>query len=318
MIKIVVSLLASILTGVQTYLIYTQGKGICFNQGCEIVERLTAVPPLYFNLAGFLFFQVIFWCFVFGNKGVTYLSKFAHLLLLGGLAAEGVLVFFQYSIAEAFCSYCLIVCSCIIFLNIICGFKQIFRGAVLFVSVLVACFSLQFDFAGSGGAQPLEAGSLAYVEGVGERPELVLFFSASCPHCEAVIEKMKKEGGCAVAFNPIEKIEAFSFPEAEIKSEYDPAVNLAFLDSLSIKEIPVLVARKKDETSIIQGEGKISDYLKEYCMGESQTEIADYGSGMSSPATNYSSSAAYMIPQDDGCKFDENCDPPKNGTSAAQ
>lgn len=315
MIKIVVSLLASILTGVQTYLIYTQGKGICFNQGCEIVEQLTAVPPLYFNLAGFLFFQVIFWCFVLGGKGITYLSKFAHLLLLGGLAAEGVLVFFQYSIAETFCSYCLIVCSCIIFLNIICGLKQIFRGTVLFVSVLAACFSLQFDFTGSGGGQPLEAGSLAYVEGVGERPELVLFFSATCTHCEAVIEKMKEESVCAVAFNPIENIESFSFPEAEVKKEYNPAVNLAFLDSLSIREIPVLLARGTDETRIIQGEGKISTYLEEYCRDDSQSEITDYGSGMSSSATGYAPSAAYTVPEDDGCRVDENCPPSPAGTS---
>ena len=69
MIRIIVAFLASVLTGVQTYLIYTQGKAFCFNSGCEIVESLTVVPSLYFNVAGFLFFQLIFWCLLWGRNG---------------------------------------------------------------------------------------------------------------------------------------------------------------------------------------------------------------------------------------------------------
>ena len=109
MVKIIVSLLASVLTAVQAFLEYRQENGFCFNGGCEIVESLTTVPPFYFNVAGFLFFQTLFWCFLWGRKGSEYWHKFAKLLLIGGIVAEAVLVFFQYSVVTVFCSYCLII-----------------------------------------------------------------------------------------------------------------------------------------------------------------------------------------------------------------
>lgn len=307
MIRVILAFLASVLTGVQTYLIYSQKQAFCFNSGCEIVESLTVVPPLYFNLAGFLFFQVIFWCLLWGRNGSEFWNKFAQILLTAGLVAEAVLVFFQYSIAQAFCSYCLVVCSCILLLNIFCGLRQMFRGFIFAAAVLVACFSLQFNVGGNG-AQPLEAGSIASVNGEAGRPELYLFFSATCPHCEAVIEVLKEENVCGMHFNPIESLASFTFPAAELHLKYDPSVNLGFLKSLSIKEVPVLVSVGAMGTQVIEGKTRILSYLGEQC----RPDVAiDYSNEDNSFSTiDYTQPSSYLSIEEEGCSVEEDCEPP--------
>ncbi len=56
MIRALIAFMAAILTAVQAFLIVTGGNQICLNAGCEIVDKYTKVPPLYFNIAGCLFF----------------------------------------------------------------------------------------------------------------------------------------------------------------------------------------------------------------------------------------------------------------------
>lgn len=307
MIRLLVAFLASVLTGFQTYLIFTRGKAFCLTGGCEIVESLTLVPPLYFNAAGFLFFQVVFWCLFLGRKDSLYWNKFARLLLMAGLMAEAVLIFFQYSIAQVFCSYCLLVCSCIVLLNILCGLRQIFRGVFLSLAVFAACFSLQFNPGGSGGA-PLEAGSIASVDGEPGRPTLYLFFSATCPHCEAVIEALDGENVCGIHFNPIEILDAFSFPESEYHIGYEPSVNLGFLKHLSLKEVPVLVAVSKENTQVMSGKTRILSYLGEQCRPD---VTIDYSSGnSSSSAIDYTEPSSYLPRGDEGCRVEEDCEQP--------
>ena len=59
MIRATIAFLASVLTAVQAFSIYIQGQALCFNNGCAIVDSLTTVSPLFFNIAGFLFFQIL-------------------------------------------------------------------------------------------------------------------------------------------------------------------------------------------------------------------------------------------------------------------
>ena len=315
MIRIIVAFLASVLTGVQTYLIYTQGKAFCLNSGCEIVESLTLVPSLYVNLAGFLFFQFIFWCLLWGRNGSPYWNKIARIFLLAGLVAEAVLVFFQYAIANAFCSYCLIICACIVLLNVLCGLRQIVRGGILASAVLIACFSLQFNL-GSSGGRALNAGSLGYVNGEEGRPTLYLFFSDTCPHCEAVIEALDGENVCGIHFNPIERLDSFTFPRTELYTDYEPSVNLGFLKNLSLNEIPVLVAIEKGGTRVISGENKILNYLGENCR---QDVTIDYNNvGGSSSVIDYTEPSSYMTLKEEGCSIDEDCEKPETSSTEQQ
>jgi hypothetical protein len=312
MIRAIIAFLASVLTAVQAFSFFIKGETLCFNSGCAIVDSLTTVSPLYFNLAGFLFFQTLFWCLLWGRNGSEQWHKFVRLLLLAGLCAEAVLVFFQYAIATAFCSYCLVVLGFIILLNVLSGPRQIFRGIVLCSAVTAACFALQFRAAGGSGLS-LDEGSLAMVSGEKKEAKLYLFFSSTCPHCEKVIERLREENSCSVRFNPIERIEDFSFSGGEYFAEYQPEVNLNFMKSLSLKEIPVLVAIEQQNTLVLKGRQRIIEYLDETCR---ETKAIDYsGSSSVAPVENL------ILPGvesqgDDACAVAADCDPvvPKEST----
>lgn len=310
MIRAIIAFLASVLTAAQAFFIYTGGKTICFSNGCAIVDSLTNVSPLYFNIAGFLFFQALFWSLLWGRDGSEHWHKLARLLLLAGLCAEAVLVFFQYAIVTVFCSYCMLIFACIVLLNVLSGLRQIFRGIVLFSAVMVACFSLQFGrAAGSGGS--LDEGSMAMVAGEKQEVKLYLFFSSTCAHCEKVIQALQEENNCTLHFNPIERIENFAFPGSRFSAEYQPEINISFLNSLSLKEIPVLVAMEQQNTKVLRGEQRIRHYLDETCR---ETTAVDY-SGTSSAAPTASTNIPGMtLPglenQDkDACPVDTECAP---------
>jgi hypothetical protein len=312
MIRAILALLASILTAAQAFFIYTTGQTICFNEGCAIVDSLTTVSPLYFNIAGLVFFQILFWCLLWGRDGSEHWHKVARLLLLAGLAAEAVLVFFQYAIATVFCSYCLVILAFIVLLNILCGPRQVFRGIILFSAVTVACFSLQFRTAASSGA--LDEGSLAMVSGEQKKARLYLFFSATCAYCEKVIETLREENSCTVRFNPIERIENFTFPGVEFSAEYFPEINLNFMKSLSIKEIPVLVAVEQQKILVVKGEQGIRQYLDENCR---ETAAIDY-----SGTSRVGPDEFRILPGgdlgDDACSVATDCDPEPPENTAEQ
>ena len=135
MIRAIVAFLAGVLTAVQALLIVAGREGICLNEGCEIVDKFPKLPSLYFNIAGCIFFFILSWCFLKGRKGPEYWHQFAEVLLLTGLAGQGVLLFFQYSIVTAFCSYCLIIFSTILLLNFLCGVRQLFTSVTIFIAV---------------------------------------------------------------------------------------------------------------------------------------------------------------------------------------
>jgi hypothetical protein len=314
MIRAIIAFLASLLTAIQAIFIYTKGQTICFNSGCAIVDSLTTVSPLYFNLAGLIFFQILFWCLLWGRDGSEYWHKFARLLLLAGLGAEAVLVFFQYSIATVFCSYCLVILSFIVLLNILCGPRQIFRGIVIFAAVMVACFSLQFRTAANSGAS-LDEGSMAMATGERKEVKLYLFFSSTCAYCEKIIDALREENSCTVRFNPIERIEDFAFPGVDFLADYDPEININFMKSLSIQEIPVLVAIDRQNILVLRGEQRIREYLDDNCL---EKEAVDY-SGTSSAAP-----AKYMILPgvgsrgDDACPVATDCDTEQSGEAAGK
>ncbi len=312
MIRAILALLASLLTAVQAIIIYTKGQTICFNNGCAIVDSLTTVSPLYFNLAGLVFFQILFWCLLWGRDGSEHWHKIARLLLLAGLAAEAVLVFFQYAVAAVFCSYCMVIFAFIVLLNILSGPRQIIRGMVIFAAVTATCFSLQFS-KGTSSGEPLDKGSMAMVSGQRGEAKLYLFFSSTCAHCEKILEVLREENMCTLHFNPIERIDNFAFPGLKSFSEYDPKVNVSFMKSLSISEIPVLVAIEQQDTRIFKGEQKIREYLDGACL---KTKEADYGGTTSAAPPEHSFIPGSSSQQPDACSVNADCDTGQSGEAA--
>ena len=55
-----VSLIAGGLITLQIGYILSRGEAFCLNDGCRVVEKLTAIPPLYINIAGLLYFILLF------------------------------------------------------------------------------------------------------------------------------------------------------------------------------------------------------------------------------------------------------------------
>ena len=311
MIRAIISFLASVLTAVQTFLLYTKGKGVCLNDGCEIVDSLTAVSPLLFNIAGFLYFQTLFWFLLWGRSGSEYWHKLARLLLLAGLVAEAALIFFQYRVAMVFCSYCLIVFSFILLLNLLCGLRQIFRGAVLFAAVMVACFSLKFGPA-AGSGQALPAGSVAMLTGREDGVERYLFFSSTCSHCENILASIENRNRCSFRFNPVDRVTTFRLTGAEHFAAYDPEINFNFLKTLSVTGVPALVAIGNDTTLVLKGEQRIMEYLDENCRPETKT--VDYsGTSSSISPVEMSRQSLETVEDDDACPVAEDCEKKKGG-----
>lgn len=299
----------SILTLVQALLLAYDQKGICFNDGCEVVDSLTIVDPLFINLGGFIFFQTVFWGIWFARNKPERM-RYVKTVLLAGLAAEAVLVAFQYLIAQTFCSYCLLIFGLVVILNLLAGLRHFIVGAVIFSAVLAGFASLQFSMAGSAPMKNLQAGIYASVKG-SELEKRYLFFSSSCKYCEEVIALLNKENLCAINFNPIDEIEDFNLQDAELQEGYQPAVNKAFLQSMGLDYIPVLFLESKSGFQVISGAGPIKDYFNEKCM---PAIAEDSGKAAEIPGQVTGSSQApgtELIPSvDEACAVASDCDEP--------
>lgn len=300
------ALIGCLVTGVQSVLIYLQGEGVCFNDGCAIVDSLTMVDPLYFNLAGFLFFLVAAIGTGSARRGSDLWRRFINILLLAALAAEGVLFAFQVIISEAFCSYCLIILSLIALMNLFMGLKQAFKGVIIFSAVLAASFVLDYH-GGSIKPQQLESGTMARLTSEHSDKEIFLFVSSDCEHCKKIITYLGDNGLCTVNFNPIDPIDSFPLTDVERTESYDPRVNLAFLKRMEIREIPVLLSRTESTMTLLKGEQAIQEFIDEQCRTNTAPVIGQSSAQMTS------SYQAAPPQDDDGCVISEDCDDSQTG-----
>jgi uncharacterized membrane protein len=290
-----------------------KGGAFCLNQGCKIVEDLTTVPPIYINLAGFIFFLAVFAASRYSRNHPQQNIDWLRLLLLTGLAMEGVLISYQLFVAQTLCSYCLIIFSLIILLNISYGRQQLLLGIPILLAVLIAFSSLSF---GSAQillqAQNLGSGTFAVKGQETPARQLYLFFSSDCPHCRNVLEAIEGDNNCELNFNPIDRIESLDVPDLKYLPDYNPSLNRLLLSLLEIKTIPVLLARNQEGLTLIKGEGAIVDFIKTTCFDED----IDLYSGSSSDieATDYSQETA----QEGECEIEVECpDPIEQSTSSA-
>ncbi|MEN8134782.1 MAG: hypothetical protein ABFS18_04505 [Thermodesulfobacteriota bacterium] len=291
-----------------------KGEAFCLNQGCKIVENLTLVPPIYINLAGFLFFLAVFATSRCTQERSEPIFDWLRLLLLTGLAIEGVLIGYQLFVAQTFCSYCLIIFTLIVLLNIIYGRKQLLLGGPVLLAVFIAFSSLNF---GSSQillqAQNLASGTFAVKGQLAPSSQLYLFFSSDCSHCRNVLDAIASDNNCEFNFNPIDRIESLEMPGLEYFPNYNSSLNRLLLSLLEIKTIPVLLAKSHNGFTLIKGEGEIIDFINETC---SDASTIDPYSGSSSDADDigFSTEAA----QEGECEIEVECpDPVEESTSSA-
>jgi hypothetical protein len=147
---------------------------------------------------------------------------------------------------------------------------------------------------------------MAMVSGKSDGGRLYLFFSASCSHCEKVIEEIGSDNICTVHFNPVEKIEKFAVREATLFNDYEPKVNRALLQSLSINEVPILMAKAEEEILVLKGEKRIREYLQRTCR---QSRNLDFGGTSQSMPSGYNFIPKVQKPEEGACSLDTDCDP---------
>lgn len=304
-ISIILSLIASLLTATQILLILLGGDGVCFNEGCKIVDNLTRVPPVVFNLVGFLFFQLVFWGLLLERKNPGWPLRTVKLLVLAGMASEGVLVGFQLFIAGVFCSYCLVVCAFIVLLNISFGFKQAVSGTVVIASVFLAFSSLQLNSTQSSKDLCLDQGNYGIRPADRSYPQFSLFFSSNCLHCENIIGILKTLDSCSVRFQPIDDIRMLDFPGLERTPVYSASANRSFLKSLGIEEVPVLMAKDQSGIRILKGEQQIKEYLDQIC----EVKTPSSSNVILQTSSNNGSFLPNLVPEDDACSMLKDCDP---------
>lgn len=294
----------SLLTLIQIILLESGLDGICFSSGCEIVDSQTTIPPVAFNFCGLVFFQAVFWGVWVGRKSQE-LQFYVRMLLWAGLAAEGVLVAFQYLVLETFCSYCLIIFALVVLLNLLGGLHQAVTGAAVFVAVVIAFASLEFTSPtteSAAGLSALEQGTYAVLPGEENKPQLVLFFSSTCPHCEKVIASMQQGSACTVRFNPVSKVAKFPLTGVPPIGDYDIGINRAFMASLEQKYIPVLLVKQQKSLQLISGGNAIMKYLDESCRIPSASTPPGQSLHILEPAKEL-----VLQTRDDSCAEDVDC-----------
>ena len=309
------ALLTAAFIGAQMATIIFSGEGFCLNQGCEVVEALTRVSPFIINLAGLLFFIGIFVSCRWLRGGPHPQLSWTSLLLLTGLAAEGVLISYQLFVIHTLCSYCLIIFTVILLLNIINSRKQMLMGLAVFAAAVIAFSSLNFGQSQiSLKTQTLLSGTFAKTSCIAPENQLYLFFSSNCPHCQTVIQALENCNSCEMHFNPIEPIDSLDHPELEHFPDYDPSLNRLVLSLLGIKTIPVMIIEKANGFSLIKGEESIMSYINQVCFNNGGHNLYEGQSSISEDPYEYISE-----PNQEGeCEIEVECPESEQETSPTE
>ena len=263
------SLVAGGIIPLQTATILFKGEAFCLNDGCRIVDQLTIIPPLFINISGLLFFLLLYLACRWLKKKDSFLD-IPRLLLLLGLMVESVLVSYQFFVIQTFCSYCLIIFSIIVALNILYGRQQILIAAPLFTAVVAAFAVLNFSPASllALRGETLASGTYAVKKCVTPAKQLYFFFSSNCPHCKNVLSVLENCNNCEFHFNPIDKNQVLTMPDLMYSPSYSPSLNRVVLSMLNITTIPVLLVQNPDGLTFIRGEENIIDFVSRACFQE--------------------------------------------------
>ncbi len=260
------ALSASLVIAVQIIYILVSGTAICPNSGCELIERLTSLSPLYFNILGLLYFQSIYWSLRFIKNRTLGGFDIPGLLLLAGLASEGVLLAYQLFVAHVVCSYCIIIFLFVFILNLVYDRKQLISGVTILIAIIFSFSLLTFlPVRVSSQINSLESGSYGVKSCAEPSKEIFLIFSSDCTHCINVINALDNCNSCDFYLNPIEKLDTFKINGLELNASYSPEVNRLMLAILGIKEVPVLVVKNAAGFSFIKGEDQILNYVRHAC-----------------------------------------------------
>lgn len=298
-----VALGASILIALQILIHLITGSSICLNAGCKIVENLAAISPLYLNVLGLIFFQVVFWL-LFNLKPKTLFDiDLISLLLVSGLVFDAALLAYQIFVAYTFCSYCLIIFALIIFLTILYGLRQMAIGVAI-LSAVGLSFSILTFFPDGAKSKPYSLKSASYGVKSCSSPtkEIYLIFSSDCPHCQKVIETLNNCNSCDLYLNPIDNIKSLNLTGLELNPQFAPDINRLILKVLAIDSVPVLVIKDAESYRFIRGENTIINFIRRACFTHDEVLYFD------EPPVSTDQEITVFTEQDEECSLVLDCE----------
>jgi uncharacterized membrane protein len=262
----------TVMAKVVGYLLITE-KTFCIGLGCEIVESMLKISPLWFNFVGGMFFLLLLVLALLARNGNELIQVLLRVLLICAVAAEGVLISYQWFVVQIFCSYCLLIFAFIVLMNIISGWRQACLGVLILLSEVIIFSLLQFNNPAMGSDLPLSGGTYAVKRSSLESDrQLYFIFSEDCPHCHNVFEVLANTVSCEIKFNPLKAIEQSPLPGLEFLESYDLTVNGKILKILGINSIPVLIEKRNDGVEFIRGEKQIISFLQAHCLVEQHSD----------------------------------------------
>jgi len=308
----ILAFLACAVTAFQIGAALYRGEVLCLNEGCKIVEQLTNVPPVFFNLAGFLYFLTLALLCRREPVRSPFDINWLQVLLLAGLVMEGVLVGYQVFVVKQICSYCFFIFLTIAVLNLLYGGRQLLLGTVLFLAVFSAFPMLNFGPTLLAlRNETIDSGSFAVKRCETPLKQAYFFFSSDCPHCQNVLEALKSCNSCEFSFNPVDRIESLGMPDLVYKADYDPMLNRLILSLLDIETIPVLLVRNPDGFNIIKGEGSIIRFISQACFRKETVRYLDYSQ------KNKQDGISVFTEQEGECNIQLDCPEPAEQSSEA-
>jgi uncharacterized membrane protein len=272
----IVAMIASIIAGLQAAINLITGSSICPNAGCKVVESLTSISPLYLNILGCIFFQLVFW--LLGNPKTKPRSNHYLVgpLLLCGLAFDSALMAYQIFAAHSLCSYCLLILFFVIILNILYGARQMAVGFAISSAVVIS-FSILTLFPTGAGSKPysLKNASYGLKSCASPTKEIYLIFSSDCPHCRQVIETLNNCNSCDLYLNPVDNLSSLNISGLELNKSFSPQVNRLILEIFGIDSVPVLVVKDKESYRFVRGGNRILSFIRHACFTHDEVLYLD-------------------------------------------
>lgn len=230
---------------------------MCGSRGCNVVSSFARYGDLPVLFMGASFFVVMAaltllvatgWedlgMRIWGRQIRINLHTAVMVMLMAASAAEGYLVGFQLFSAGAFCMYCMGMFALVLVTMAV--YAVVHGRAVILSGVLTFCAVFMVTSLVNSGGRAVNLDDVTVEKIARGKPgqTYYLIFGADCRHCEKVIDYCRKNlnDNFCVALCPVERCSAV-------------------LESLNVREVPVLFADRGKRKEIIMGEGEILSYL---------------------------------------------------------
>lgn len=189
---------AALILGIEL-LMQSRGSSFCKTVTCDIVGDYTRFGETFILGAGMLFFLLL-------STGMLVASRYAKLrrlsavitlVLLGGIALEGVLLGFQMFSLQSICLICIGTFAALFLLLTLWSFavadsKVLLVGIVVCVASIVGMYILNPDPGLSRNEIALAPvfRQIGFNDPTIQKRRLTLITSMTCPHCKTVVQQM--------------------------------------------------------------------------------------------------------------------------------